>query len=333
MLYSEFQTLEFAGLFAALQAEEFAVTSTMNFAAVALALGAVTKSAQLPFHTWLPQTLETPTPVSALMHAGVVNAGGYLIIRMSPLLSETPVALSLLAISGTLTACYAAVVMLTQTSIKSALAYSTIAQMGFMMLQCGLGAFSAAMLHILAHSLYKAYAFLNSGNVLVERGASSADVAITWSKLVAVAGLLMVLLSVCFAVLGNNLLLKPGGILLGGILCLALTEWIANVIRSGEARLLARSLVTAAGLCLGYAISFALVDSLVARTMPPPAAMLSTAWVSMLVVGAFAALLTLQFRLANPPLPSWLGIVRVHAANGFYFEAFLRRLFTRLASE
>ncbi len=147
ILYSEFKTLDFAELFA-VAGSLASVTPAMHVAGFLLVAGAVTKSAQFPFHTWLPQTMETPTPVSALMHAGIVNAGGYLIIRTSPLVSLTPSALTTLAIIGGVTACFAAVVMLTQTSVKKSLAYSTIAQMGFMMLQCGLGAFSAAMLHI-----------------------------------------------------------------------------------------------------------------------------------------------------------------------------------------
>ena len=169
VIYSEFKTLHFAELFAAVGSSPDAATAATSVAGFLLIVGAITKSAQFPFHTWLPQTMETPTPVSALMHAGIVNAGGYLIIRTSPMVSLTPWALSLLAVIGGVTACFAAVVMLTQTSVKKSLAYSTIAQMGFMMLQCGLGAFSAAMLHIVAHSLYKAYAFLSSGNVIEEQ--------------------------------------------------------------------------------------------------------------------------------------------------------------------
>ena len=99
------------------------------------------------------------------MHAGIVNAGGYLLIRLSPLVLLAPSALQTLAVMGTVTACLGVVVMTTQTSVKKTLAYSTVAQMGFMMLQCGLGAFSLAMLHILAHSMYKAHAFLGSGTI------------------------------------------------------------------------------------------------------------------------------------------------------------------------
>ncbi len=174
LTYTAFRTFDFAELFAAVDGSSGAGAlphPTAHWIGWLLVLGAVTKSAQLPFHSWLPQTMETPTPVSALMHAGIVNAGGYLVIRTSPLISLTPSALICLAAVGAATACFASVVMLTQTSIKRSLAYSTIAQMGFMMLQCGLGAFSAAMLHILAHSLYKAHAFLGSGGVLTHRAA------------------------------------------------------------------------------------------------------------------------------------------------------------------
>ncbi len=109
------------------------------------------------------------------MHAGVVNAGGFLMIRSGAWFVAESAPLTLLTIVGTVTAVYGAVVMSTQPSIKRQLAYSTVAQMGFMMLQCGLGAFSAAMLHILAHSLYKAHAFLASGSVLQDRQASDVN--------------------------------------------------------------------------------------------------------------------------------------------------------------
>ncbi len=168
LTFKTFGTFELSTLFESAKALAGTTALTPSHVAIGwlLVLGAVTKSAQFPFHTWLPDTMETPTPVSALMHAGIVNAGGYLIIRMSPLVALAPAALITLALIGAFTACFAGVVMMTQPSVKRALAYSTIAQMGFMMLQCGLGAYSAAMLHILAHSLYKAHAFLSSGSVV-----------------------------------------------------------------------------------------------------------------------------------------------------------------------
>lgn len=132
---------------------------------VLLAAAAALKSAQFPFHAWLPLALATPTPVSALMHAGVVNAGGFLLIRAYPLISISPVVLTGLTVVGSLTATVGALAMLTQPSIKKGLAHSTVAQMGFMFIQCGLGMWGAVMLHLVAHSLYKAFAFLSSGTV------------------------------------------------------------------------------------------------------------------------------------------------------------------------
>ena len=159
LVYGAYGTVEFAALFGA----EGALAANPGHASLPwiaglLVAAALLKSAQFPLHGWLPEVMETPTPVSALLHAGIVNAGGFLIVRMSPLVSQSGGALDALVVAGLVTALFGATVMLTQTSIKVALAYSTVAQMGFMLLQCGLGAFSAAVLHLVAHSVYKAHA-------------------------------------------------------------------------------------------------------------------------------------------------------------------------------
>ena len=116
-----------------------AAASPANATAVSLlvVLAALTKSAQFPFHTWLPETMESPTPTSALMHAGVINAGGALLLKFSPLLVHAPSALLVLVAVGTLTASLGAVAMWAQVKVKRTLAWSTVAQMGFMMIQCG----------------------------------------------------------------------------------------------------------------------------------------------------------------------------------------------------
>jgi NAD(P)H-quinone oxidoreductase subunit 5 len=119
---------------------------------VLLVASAALKCAQLPFHGWLIQVMEAPTPVSALLHAGVVNIGGFLMIRLAPLMTQSEIAQTLLVICGCTTAVIAALVMTTRVSIKVALAWSTCAQMGFMLLECGLGAYPLALLHIVAHS-------------------------------------------------------------------------------------------------------------------------------------------------------------------------------------
>jgi NADH-quinone oxidoreductase subunit L len=138
-----------------------------------LFLGAMGKSAQIPFHVWLPGAMEAPTPVSALIHAAtMVNAGPFLLVRLSPLIVLSPYAMTFIFIIGASTAVFAGIVSLTQSDIKKILAYSTISQIGFMVMACGLGAFVVAIFHLLAHGCYKAFFFLSTGNALrsVEQG-------------------------------------------------------------------------------------------------------------------------------------------------------------------
>lgn len=138
----------------------------LQLAALLLALAVILKSAQLPVHGWLIQVMEAPTPVSALLHAGLVNLGGFLLLRFAPLLSAAVPAQSLLVLFGGFTAVVAALVMMTRISIKVRLAWSTCAQMGLMLLECGLGLYELALIHLLAHSLYKAHAFLAAGETV-----------------------------------------------------------------------------------------------------------------------------------------------------------------------
>ncbi|MGF1455114.1 MAG: proton-conducting transporter membrane subunit [Alphaproteobacteria bacterium] len=136
------------------------------WAALLLAFAAMLKSAQFPTHSWLTEVMETPTPVSALLHAGVINAGGFLLIRFSDVMLLAPGVLALLVLIGGFTALFGGLAMLGQSGVKNSLAWSTIAQMGFMIMQCGLALFPLALLHIVAHSLYKAHAFLASGTAV-----------------------------------------------------------------------------------------------------------------------------------------------------------------------
>lgn len=133
-----------------------------------LFLSGMTKSAQLPMHGWLPDTMDTPTPVSALMHAGIVNAGGFLINRLAPLYGLCPETLHAVFITGLLTTVIGTGIMLTRTDIKTKLGFSTVGQMGFMMMECGLGAFALAIFHLIAHGIFKATLFLSAGNAIHE---------------------------------------------------------------------------------------------------------------------------------------------------------------------
>ncbi len=142
------------------------LTTPLAAAALLIAVAVCIKSAQLPLHGWLLQVMEAPTPISALLHAGVVNIGGFLMIRLAPLMAEAPGAQLMLVAIGTVTMVLAALILITRVSVKVALAWSTCAQMGFMLVQCGLGLWHLALLHLVAHSLYKAHAFLSSGSTV-----------------------------------------------------------------------------------------------------------------------------------------------------------------------
>ena len=134
--------------------------------AALIALSAFARSAQFFLHTWLPYSMSGPTPVSALMHAGIVNAGGFLINRFAPLFLHTDMVLHWVFIVGLTTAIIGSVLMLAQNDIKKALGYSTMGQMGFMIMECGVGAFSLAIYHLIAHGLFKGTLFLSAGSVI-----------------------------------------------------------------------------------------------------------------------------------------------------------------------
>ena len=131
---------------------------------VLLVLPALARSSQIPFHGWLPATLAAPTPVSALLHAGVVNAGAIFVIRFVPVLGEIPFALTVVFLAGATTVIYASLLRLVKADVKGRLVFSTMAQMGFMMMACGLGAFAAAVFHLIAHGLFKSALFLGAGS-------------------------------------------------------------------------------------------------------------------------------------------------------------------------
>lgn len=138
----------------------------LQASAAMLVLAVVLRTALLPVHGWLIQVMEAPTPVSALLHAGVVNLGGFVLIRFAPLLEHAALARGLLLAFGLVTAVLAGMVMLTRVTIKVRLAWSTVAQMGFMLVECALGLYTLAALHLIGHSLYKAHAFLSASTVV-----------------------------------------------------------------------------------------------------------------------------------------------------------------------
>jgi NADH-quinone oxidoreductase subunit L len=174
LLFRTFHTLDFVPLFAKagpLPADAMGHLGIFTIACLLLFMGACGKSAQLPLYVWLPDAMEGPTPVSALIHAAtMVTAGVYVVARSDILFTHAPTAMFVVAIVGCATAFFAATIGLVQTDIKRVLAYSTVSQLGYMFLACGVGAFSAGIFHLMTHAFFKALLFLAAGSVIHAMG-------------------------------------------------------------------------------------------------------------------------------------------------------------------
>jgi NADH-quinone oxidoreductase subunit L len=169
LIFTTFGTLDFRTVMAAAAhlPVEWAWGGTLTIIGLCLFIGAAGKSAQLPLYVWLPDAMEGPTPVSALIHAAtMVTAGVYMVARSAPLYAHAPKAMMTVAIVGAATAIFAASIGLVQNDIKRVLAYSTVSQLGYMFLACGVGAFAAGIFHVFTHAFFKALLFLGSGSVI-----------------------------------------------------------------------------------------------------------------------------------------------------------------------
>jgi NAD(P)H-quinone oxidoreductase subunit 5 len=305
-------------------------SSLSIIAAVLLALSAMLKSAQFPLHGWLTEVMETPTPVSALLHAGVINAGGFLLIRFADVLLLAPGVLAMLTLVGGFTALFGALVMLTQPAVKTSLAWSTVAQMGFMIMQCGLALFPLALLHIVAHSLYKAHAFLASGGA-VERIAAArrpGPVAVPdgWAVVRAFVAALAVF-GVCALVFGFADK-PPQAVALGAILIFGVAYLFAQGLAGAAPRGL--TIITAANalaVSLGYFALQTAAETLTRGTLPPPPEPGPLSWalliLAMLSFGLVAIAQALFPLWSHHPAAAGL---RTHLANGLYANALFDRV-------
>jgi NAD(P)H-quinone oxidoreductase subunit 5 len=335
LIGSTLHTLEFEEIFRIMAATEGPLPAALHWASALVVLSAALKSAQFPFHGWLIQVMEAPTPVSALLHAGIVNAGAFLVIRMSPVVSQSGTALALLAVIGLVTLALASLVMLTQTSIKVSLAWSTTAQMGFMLLECGLGLYSLAMLHLVAHSLYKAHAFLASGSGVDAFRAPAIGyppAAFRPGRLGLALGAAAPMALATGALFGVTLQDQPALIATGTIVAIAVSQLLMQAagISSGTA-FLARALGLSAVVCAAYFALHAVFDIALRGSVLTPvdtAAAFDYAFAT-LIVGVFLALLVLQQVLNQ--LRSPLGeAVYMHLYNGLYIDVYITRWLQRL---
>ncbi len=298
--------------------------------AAALAVAAILKSAQFPMHGWLTEVMETPTPVSALLHAGVINAGGFLLIRFADVMLLSPAVLAVLVIIGGFTALFGGLVMLTQSAVKTSLAWSTVAQMGFMILQCGLALFPLALLHIVAHSFYKAHAFLASGSAVDTVAAIRRPGPVAIPNGVAVGRAFLIAL-VIYATVGLIFGLtgkSPQAIALGAILIFGVAYLLAQGLADEAPRVLTqRTAAYSVAAAIGYFALQTAAEWLMAGTLPATPAPGPLEW-------ALIVLALLSFGLvavAQAMFPLWAhhpasAGLRVHLSNGLYANAIFDRL-------
>lgn len=303
----------------------------LHAAAALVALSAALKSAQFPTHGWLAEVMETPTPVSALLHAGILNGGTFLIVRLGDVIVLSEPTLHALILVGGLTSVFASVVMITQTSVKVVLAYSSAAHMGFMLFLCGIGAFPVAILHLIAHSFYKAHAFLTAGGAVEALRATrepSRRAPPTPREIgVAFAAALLGVLATG-AVFGADPLSDPVTLGLCGVLALGLTQLVTPAVAGRPARALAARCALAG---LATTVAFFGLEkgaaAVLAGSVPAAGAVTTGTTVLMSAVVLVYALATLlQLRLpALRASPAWAG-VWVHVRNGLYANALFDRL-------
>ncbi len=334
LIGSTLHTLEFDAIYTRMADYSDPLPAALHWASWLIVLSAVLKSAQFPFHGWLIQVMEAPTPVSALLHAGIVNAGAFLIIRMSPIMSHAYPAMTGLALIGLITLALASLVMLTQTSIKVSLAWSTTAQMGFMLLECALGLYSLAMLHLVAHSLYKAHAFLASGSgvdafrapAITFSGRASA-----WHWVFALGSSTAMTLAVG-AAFGITPEEQPALLATSAIIAIALSQLMLQAAQlDNHGAVLLRVLGLNALVCTAYFALHALFEHALEGSLHPLQVTNSTLQTSLivLIIALFVGLLTLQQRLKSAPAAQ-RETLYMHLYNGLYIDVYITRILQRI---
>ena len=299
-------------------------------AAVLVALAAVLASAQFPIHGWLTEVMEAPTPVSALLHAGVINAGGFLLIRFADVMLAAPGVMALLVMLGGFTALFGGLVMLTQPAVKTSLAWSTIAQMAFMIMQCGLALFPLALLHIVAHSLYKAHAFLSAGEAVRNVAAIKrpGPVAVPSGRNVlqafGIGIVIYILVGAVFGFDGKSVQAIALGVILIFGVAYILAQGFADAAPMALTR---RTVIYAAVTSVSYFLLQMAALALTQGTLPATPAPGPLEW-------ALIVLALISFgvvAVAQATFPLWAGHpaaagLRVHLSNGLYANALFDRL-------
>ncbi|MDL0433494.1 NADH-quinone oxidoreductase subunit L [Marinobacter sp. TBZ242] len=324
LLYHHYGTFRLPEM-SAMQAVNPSGSTALTAAAILLALAAVLKCAQIPFHGWLLRVMEAPTPVSALLHAGVINLGGFLWLRLFPVFDGFTAGHMILLVVGGTTAVIAVITMMTHYSVKHALAWSTCAQMGFMLFEIGMGAYTLALLHLLAHSVYKAHSFLAAGRTVRVSAAEIFPELPIRSRLIwaGATGTLAALM------LAWQPWLVEGNPVFGILLVLAVASAAMGMPRGTGFRVRVRI----AGLALLLVPVYSILHALLGTAVPEHAtfALSAVAWGVGFALLSALALLSLMVSLA--PRSRAMASLYRHFSQGLYLDLPFDQLTRRLASQ
>lgn len=287
--------------------------------ALCIAFAALLKCAQLPFHGWLIQIVEVPTPISALLHAGIINLGGYLLLVFSPLLNIHTAANWMLLVFAGLSLIFSSLIMTTRVTVKVKLAWSTSAQMSLMLIQCGLGLYGFALLHMVAHSLYKAYSFLSAGQT-VQRSVANEFAGKQISGIgdwLNAALLALVITLTSFSVFSENEPLAPWFLLYLSLTCL-----LAVRFKHADQAHFYLWTGIALALALGYGFLKSVFAALIPVTTEITAGSAMDVWVMALLLLVFVS----HLWLARPPSGKWTETIRAQLFGGLYLDEWFTRI-------
>ncbi|MGE0446527.1 MAG: proton-conducting transporter membrane subunit [Vicinamibacterales bacterium] len=302
-----------------------AVPAGLHWAAGLVVVAAALKSAQFPTHGWLVEVMDTPTPVSALLHAGILNGGAFLVVRLAPVMVLSPGALHAMIVIGALTAAVASVARITQHTVKGALAYSSAAHMGFTMLACGFGVFTLAILHLVAHSCYKAHAFLSAGSAVdvarasrVSGGKAAPGAAVLLAPLLAIATVAGVAW-----LFGVSVRERPADMALAGILAVGLTQLAGAVVaRPVSLRGCLVMVPAAAGTALSF-FALELAGARIFANVVPAVTLVDPVTLGLMALVLLCFALIGAGQLLLPACATWPAWARAYLwfRNGFYANA------------
>lgn len=336
ILHQVFQTGNLEEIFSAIKTGTVTDTSSLEVVGILLVVTAALKSAQLPLHGWLIDVMEAPTPVSALLHAGLLNAGPFLIIRFAYVMDATVVAPIVLFVLAGVTALYGSLVFSTQPTIKNSLAYSSIAHMGFSLMVCGLGIYSAALLHLVAHSFYKAHAFLSSGSVIdrvrTKNAANFIRKGSIGRMLLGIIAAAVIFASISW-VFGFQESHEFQLWIIGGVIFIGIVNLLINAFDSNNA---SQSILRIVGSAISVLVSFFSLEFIVRITLESqlpevtePSSLMK--YISLGMLSLFY-IVALGFSLSTSDNNKLFRGLKVHLRNGFYLNVLFNRLVGSLRS-